>query len=95
MKNNDNKDNMDKKKSSSNLHEIYFNLKKGKPLDKIIPNNLPNIRQMNEVFNYKNFSTIKERDYSPPYEPFRIFPIWPNEDEVEVNKLKFKKINLK
>ena len=34
--------------------------------------------------NYKNFFINKAREYTPPYEPFEIFPTWPKEEEIEV-----------
>ena len=72
--------------TSKNLNEQSITPKQGKPLQQIIPNNFPHTRQMNLVFNYQNFKVKKGRDYIPPYEPFEIFPLWPEEEEVEVTQ---------
>ena len=73
-----------KKNSISNNDTYLLTFKKGKPIEQIIPNNFLTPRQMNSIFNYKDFIINKERDYTPPYEPFDIFPTWPKEEEIEV-----------
>ena len=56
----------------------------GKPLKEIIPSIYNNYRIMNTLHNYENFVVKKLRDYTPPYEPYQIFPEWPLEDEIKV-----------
>ena len=59
-------------------------IKIGKPLKEIIPSIYNNYRIMNTLHNYENFVVKKLRDYTPPYEPYQIFPEWPLEDEIKV-----------
>ncbi len=70
--------------SQQRTNAAASSIKSGRSLKEIIPASFQNHRIMTPLFNYDNFKIKKERDYSPPYDPFDIFPEWPSEDEVQV-----------
>jgi len=87
MKKSQNQNQNNKQNPNNNQKPVLsLNYKNGRNLKEIIPPIYQNIRIMNPLYNYENFSIKKPRNYVPPYVPFEVFPEWPSEIDVEVGK---------
>ena len=75
-----NKDNINKN-LKINLRREPRNLKEVVPLSSKEPRN--NI----QIKNYENQSYYPQRNYIPPVEPSKLFPIWPSIEEIKVIKI--------